>query len=199
VLRRLLQHFDQRLSVLFEALWRWAKATHKPAACVPQTIIDFLEAEFGVANELAALARYMLGAVELRRRASLRQPVARRAPAQRVESYRLSEHAMVLLDLPDCPTILEHLVSGEPVPAKLSSERGAYLLYLAPGQDEVRNFSLTEASAALLRHLDSTEPEQQDHLSSFEQETGYPVPPATFLHALAERGLLVDASHVTTH
>ena len=189
VLRHLLQGHGGRLSGLVDAMDRWAEAEGIPVECTPETIVAFFAASYGPDHYLTALVRYMYGAVELRRRASFSRPKAvSRTPNP--DAYRLSERAFVLRDVPDCPTILEYLLAEREPPGHLLDERSAYLIYLPPGVDAVKNYELTAASAALLEHLASA-----TALGAFEQETGYPVPPPAFLRALADRGWLEASEH----
>lgn len=197
VLRHVLHGFDNRLSRLIDALESWAEIRQRAPQCTPETIIDFLADTFGVEHYLSALVRYMFGAIELRRRASFESPRQVRKVSTRC-SYRLSSRSLVLKGIPDCPAIVEHLVANRDLPPAIITGRRAYLLYLVPGRDEVSNFELTDASTALLGHLQNYgrrgSREEDDPLDSFEATTGFPVPPRKFLEALARRGLLERTS-----
>jgi hypothetical protein len=200
VLRYILTRHSGNLHRLIEALNEWSVATGRPATCDSKTIEEFFRETVGPTHHLFGLVRYMLAAAELRRRASL-DPTLDRPPATFTEAtqYRLSNRSIVLRNVPDCPAILNALrdSDGGLVPPRFLRKRFNFLLYLPSGAEEMlHNFELTEASTSLMEHL-AAACSWPDGQTTFELETGYPAPPADFLHALADRGFLEVITHVS--
>lgn len=197
LLRYILKRFDGRLSSLIDAVEKHSQQTTRDPVCTHETLSDFFVEAFGARHHLTGLVRYVLKAAELRRKASLGP--SETANAIFVDDpgrYRLSRRAFVLKNLPDCPTILDHLSRNrrETMPTPLLRGRYNFLVWLPPGQtDLVENFVLNEASASLLEYL-SLDDLSSRRLNSFAEDTGYPVPPSQFFEVLAEKGWLeVDA------
>lgn len=202
VLRYVLGRYGGSLHRLVDAMERWAEAAGRPPACDQNTVRDFFAGTLGARHHVTGLVQYMLGASELRRRemfdgaAEFETPGRARepepAPGARPR-YRLSRRSVVVRGVPDCPRLLEHLLDagGPKPPGALLRRRYNFLLHLPRGEkDVVHNFLLTDASAALLEYFDGPRSLAGGGGEVFESATGYPAPPAAFLDALAERGIL---------
>lgn len=193
VLRYILKRYGGSLHKLVNAMERWAEAAGRSAACDQTTVKDFFSQTLGPRHHLTGLVKYMLGASELRRREMFGSTEEAKSNSSGANHpYRLSRRTVIVRSVPDCPLFLQHLLDphGNPPPKTLLQKRYNFLLHLPRGEKEiVHNFLLTDASAALLEYLDDPRALSANK-SVFESETGYPVPPAAFLDALAERGFL---------
>ena len=197
LLRYILKRYAGSFHRLIERMYEWTEATGRSFVSDPADIEAFFRETFGATHPISGLARYMLAAAELRRRASLEFGSVSTPETAPGSHYRLSSSTIVVRDVPDCAAILEVLTTNStPVPAGLLKRRFNFLIYLQPGDEEVvRNFELTEASTSLMEYLNAPT-SWQDSQTSFERDTGFPAPPASFLSALADRGLLEVISHV---
>lgn len=198
LLRYILQRFDGRFSSLIDAAEKRARPTGEHAVCTHETLLDFFIGSFGARHHMTGLVRYVLRAAELRRRASFDMgETVNATSAPDSGRYRLSRRAFVLKDLPDCPAILDHLSGNQrhALPRRLLRNRYNFLVWLPAGQaDVIENFALNDASASVLEYLTLDRSSPKHGLGRFSEETGYPVPPAEFFNALAEKGWLeVDA------
>lgn len=198
LLRYILKRFDGRFSLLMDAVDRYARRTSGDAVCTNEMLSEFFVASFGMRHHLTGLVRYVLRAAELRRRASFDASASVNATfVDDPGRYRLSRRAFVLKNLPDCPTILDHLAQNrrQAMSKPLLRSRYNFLVWLPPGQtDVIENFLLNEASASLLEYL--SRDSSSHRANSFSEETGYPDPPSQFFEVLAEKGWLeVDAGN----
>lgn len=199
VLRYLLARYRGEFHRLIDALDTWHQKTERPPAIDHTALEAFFEDTFGMRHHVTGLVRYMLKAAELRRRAAL--DIESEMPSRRVPdavSYTLSRRAFVVRNLPDCPKILEQLESqsGKRLPGGLLRQRYDFLIYMPPhDRDMIENFTLTDASATLLEYLARERLAgvgEDNPLTEFEYDTGYPLPPSSFFSELAQRGVLEE-------
>jgi radical SAM superfamily enzyme YgiQ (UPF0313 family) len=191
LLRYILRGFKGRLSKLLDSMDCWRVRQNMPACCDQPMIAAYFSDVFGPNHHITGLVRYMLHAAELRRRA-INDPFDSAAVTDDFSSdYVLSKRAALLPRVPDCHVILQALTSEDDISLEPTLLRRRYdlLLHLPrPGTDVVQNFTLSAASTAFLSYL--SEPRETFDGQAFELRTGYPVPPAAFMHALAARGVL---------
>ena len=140
----------------------------------------------------------MLTAAELRRRTINGDAKPSSDGNEHCGNYILSKRAAVLLRVPDCQRILQQLMERKLLRAiepGLLRRRYDFLLHLPPpGADTIENFQLSPASAAYLGYL--AKPRSRLRRATFRRQTGYPLPPAEFMHALVKRGVLEARSDV---
>ena len=198
LLRYVLGRFKGRFAELMELMETWAERRGQSAVCDQAAIERYFAETFGEGHHLTGLVRYMLNATELRRRVT--NGVRGQAVSGTAEDgtfYALSPRAAVLRRVPDCPNILARLVEpdAERPAGALLRRRFDLLLHFPPSEtDAIRNFELSRAGAAFLDCFRA--PRRWPDEEGFERELGFPPPPASFLDALVERGVLelcVDA------
>jgi hypothetical protein len=197
LLRYILKRYAGSFHRLIERMYNWTEASGRSFVSDPADIESFFRETLGATHHISGLARYMLAAAELRRRASLEFGSVDTPVTPEGSHYRLSSRTIVVRDVPDCAAILEVLTANRSstIPTGLLKRRFNFLLHLPRGhEEEVQNFELTEASTSLLEYLDAST-SWQDGQTGFERDTGFPAPPASFLSALADRGLLEVSSH----
>jgi radical SAM superfamily enzyme YgiQ (UPF0313 family) len=153
VLRRLLDHYDGRLSLLMDHIVGWAHADDERGPFDAAFLRRFMLAAWGPEHYLTSLVRYMLAAAALR--PDPREEASAPPPGDE-PLYVLSRRAAVVRDLHDCPTILDE-IRGDGAGAisqSLRSQRRNYVLVLdSSGARAVRNFELDDASVLVLEEF----------------------------------------------
>jgi radical SAM superfamily enzyme YgiQ (UPF0313 family) len=198
LLRYILRRFEGRFSEFMESMENWARLQEESAVCDQALVERYFAATFGASHHITGLVRYMLNAMELRRRVTngVRPQIAH-GPSENGSYYVLSPRAAVLRRVPDCPNILARLVRrDDKLPAgALLSQRYDFLLHFPPTEsDAIRNFELSQASAAFLDCF--RVPRRWPGDEVFARELGGPAPPSEFVDTLVKKGVLepcVDA------
>jgi radical SAM superfamily enzyme YgiQ (UPF0313 family) len=180
-----------KFSAAVESMYGWYRSENRTGPIDGAFLEAFMAARFGPRHHLAGLVRYMLRAADLRRAVS-RYPAFRQPASSPDQVYRLDSYSRIVREVPDCPKLLDYLLArpSERPPAGMIRARHNFLLQMQPGDsDTVRNFTLTDAAAAVLDSFD--EPRS---ISEFERDfpklTGYPAPPVAFLNTLVSRQFL---------
>lgn len=193
LLRYILRRFGGRLSNLINTMDTWRVRNRLPTHCDKEMIVSYFAHRFGPIHHVTGLVRYMLMAGELRRRIinGVSKPSSN---GMHADGYMLSRRAAILLGVPDCQRILQQLEKRDfELNPALRKKRYDFLLHLSPpGTDAIQNFQLSRASAVYFDYL--AKPHARRCRTSFKAETGYPLPPAEFLRALADRGVLSVAN-----
>jgi radical SAM superfamily enzyme YgiQ (UPF0313 family) len=157
-------------------------------------IEPFLAAKLGESHHLCGLVRYMLHAADLRKRTYKYATPA--APQSQMGSvYQLGAYSRLVLDVPDCPQVLNHLLNTptKKLPSKISRERYSFLLHMQQDDSSiVKNYLLTDPAAAVLGWF--TKPCSVSRFKrEFPQATGYPLPPNGFLKQLIAQEFLEES------
>jgi len=191
LLDHMMRSLETTFSATVESMYCWYRSEDWRGPSDGAFLEAFLAARFGSEHHLPGLVRYMLRAADLRRVAShypsLRKPAFRPDPV-----YRLDALSRVVRDVPDCPKLLDYLLArpSARLPARMTRARHHLLLQMQPGDSNtVRNYTLTDAAAAVLDSFDEPRPFSLFALD-FPRQTGYPAPPAAFLNELVSRQFL---------
>ncbi len=191
LLRYILRRFDGRFSNLIDSIDAWRLRGARSAVCDQSAILAYFGETFGKSHHIAGLAKYMLSATELRRRA-INGLLAPTAEAEAGDcNYVLSKRALILRGVPDCQRIMSLLVhdrEAKPRPNLLRRRHDLLLRLSGSGMNAIENFQLSPASVVLLEYL--SEPRDRLDKGAFERDTGYPLPPVEFMRLLAARGVL---------
>jgi radical SAM superfamily enzyme YgiQ (UPF0313 family) len=155
VLRRLLDAYDGRLSLLMDHIVAWADEKRDPGHFDSAFLCRFMLGTWGPDHHLTSLVRYMLAAAALR-------PDGPPADDGDI-AYELSPAATVLSDIHDCPAILAAIAAGiAEIPPAMKARRSNYVLVLDRREARaVRNFELDDASVRVLEELRT--PQRGDH------------------------------------
>jgi radical SAM family protein/B12 binding protein len=197
LLNHLIRCLDQTFSATMDAMYQWKLSSGWNGPLNGSFLNGFLAARLGTKHYLSGLLRYMILASDLRRSAA-HSPTEFEPKTQADSFYRLSDLSRVALGVPDCPRLLDHLVSlpNSSVPKTLLSSRHNFLLVLRPEEpDVVNNYSLSSAAAATLMWFE--QPRSIHGLEGeFSRQTGFPLPPSHFLNDLVSSGFLEAAGSV---
>lgn len=163
IMRYLLNAYDGRLSLLFEAARAWrdrSGATPEgaaPAPSAPEFLAAFAAATFGRDHHLHSLLRY--AAAVHRVRAAAKAAIASSAPLRRDADLRLSRGTAVLDDIHDCAALMAKIDGADRLLADAEAGALTSLLVRADAEtDEIATYRIDRSTASLLRRFAEPKP-----------------------------------------
>ena len=194
----LLRYYSGRLSLLVS---QWRQATDGSGAQPDlDSLLRFLADVFGERHHISSLVRFVVATTTVAGSdaRSSRGGAAVTAVAERQGAYTLSQRAVLLEDLHDCPALLARIADSQvgerPMTEAEAGERGCYVaIDSGRGDRAVINLPIERGLCALLRLFET--PRRLDEMARFIKSLARDLPPPDprLFEQLTQAGILVPA------